>query len=69
MLEQEYIAEQKKLDLLMEIERLKGLKAEDDREQLKQAAVRRGASVIIDQIQDRYNVRIKEGEIRERERE
>lgn len=32
MLEQEYIAEQKKLDLLMEIERLKGLKAEDDRE-------------------------------------
>ena len=50
MLEQEYIAEQKKLDLLMEIERLKGLKAEDDRIQIKQAAIRRGAAVIVDQI-------------------
>lgn len=30
-LEQEYIEEQKKLDLMMEIERLKGLKVEEER--------------------------------------
>jgi len=31
-LEEEYIAEQKKLDLMMEIERLKKIKEEEDRE-------------------------------------
>ena len=44
----------------MEIERLKGLKAEDDRNQIKQAAIRRGAAVIVEQIQDRNLVRMKE---------
>lgn len=32
MLESEWIEEQKKLDLLMEIERLKGLKVSEERE-------------------------------------
>lgn len=37
-LEQEYIEEQKKLDLMMEIERLKVLKEEEEREVRKAAA-------------------------------
>ena len=39
-LEQEYLEEQKKLDLMMEIERLKGLHAEEQRE-AKRAEARR----------------------------
>ena len=37
-LEQEWIDEQKKLDLMMEIERLKVLKEEEEREQRKHEA-------------------------------
>jgi hypothetical protein len=37
-LEREYIEEQKKLDLMMEIERLKGLKAEEEREKKRAEA-------------------------------
>jgi len=49
-LEQEYIEEQKKLDLMMEIERLKGLKIEEDREVKKAAQRIQGKKVIVDQI-------------------
>lgn len=42
-LEQEYIEEQKKLDLMMEIERLKVLKEEEEREVRKAAARKQGA--------------------------
>lgn len=68
-LEKEYIEEQKKLDLLMEIERLKGLFQEEDREKKRQEARLMGKQVIIDQIQERYQYRIKEGEMRDRERQ
>ena len=47
-LEQEYIEEQKKLDLMMEIERLKVLKEEEEREVRKAAARKQGAQVIVD---------------------
>ena len=53
VLEQEWVTEQKRLDLMMEIERLKALKAEDEREKLRVEAQRRGAKVIIEQIQMR----------------
>jgi hypothetical protein len=49
-LEAEWIEEQKKLDLMMEIERLKGLKVNEEREILRQQARRKGALVIVDQI-------------------
>ena len=42
-LEQEWIEEQKKLDLMMEIERLKVLQEEDEREVRKIAARKAGA--------------------------
>ena len=47
-LEHEWIEEQKKLDLMMEIERLKVLKEEEQREKRKQEARNRGAQVIVD---------------------
>jgi hypothetical protein len=67
-LEQEWIEEQKKLDLMMEIERLKVLKEEEEREKRKHEARKKGAQVIIDQIQDRTIQRMKEQEIRDKER-
>lgn len=63
-LESEWQAEQKKLDLMMEIQRLKALKAEEERERLRVEAQRRGAAVIIDQIKEREVVRVKEREQR-----
>lgn len=67
-LEQEYIAEQKKLDLMMEIERLKSLAEEDRRNQMRMVARKRGAQVIIEQIGERELQRMKEAEIREKEK-
>ena len=67
-LEAEWIEEQKKLDLMMEIERLKVLKEEEEREKRKHEARKKGAQVIVDQIQDRTIQRMKEQEIRDKER-
>ena len=66
-LEQDWVSEQKRLDLMMEIERLKALKAEDERERLRVEAKRRGAAVIIEQIKEREVMRVKEREQLERE--
>jgi ribosomal protein L4 len=49
-LEQEWIEEQKKLDLMMEIERLKVLKEEEEREAKKAVQRIKGKQVIVDQI-------------------
>ncbi len=66
-LEQEWIEEQKRLDLMMEIERLKSLKLQEEREVTRKAAQKQGSLVIIDQIKERELERIKEQEMRERE--
>ena len=52
---------------MMEIERLKTLKAEEERERLRLEAQRRGAAVIIDQIKEREIQRIAEKEQRTKE--
>lgn len=67
-LESEWVEEQKKLDLMMEIERLKVLKEEEEREVRKAGARKQGAQVIVDQIQERTIQRMKEQEIRDKER-
>ena len=66
-LERDWLNEQKKLDLMMEIERLKSLQAMEERERLKHEAQKRGASVIIEQIKEREIERIREQELREKE--
>ena len=68
-LEHEWIEEQKKLDLLMEIERLKSLKVAEEREVVRQQQQRNGALVIIDQIQEREKERIRQMEILAKEQE
>ena len=68
-LEQEWVEEQKKLDLMMEIERLKVLKMEEEREAKKAEMRIRGKQVIVDQIQERTLQRMKEQEIRDKERQ
>ena len=47
-LEREWVEEQKRLDIMMEIERLKGLKVAEEREIIRKHAQRKGATVIID---------------------
>ena len=53
---------------MMEIERLKALKEEEAREVRKKEARKKGAQVIVDQIQERTVQRMKEQEIRDKER-
>jgi hypothetical protein len=53
---------------MMEIERLKILKIEEEREAKKAEMRIKGKQVIIDQIQDRTLQRMKEQEIRDKER-
>ena len=55
------------MDLLMEIERLKTLKMQEEREAARKLAQREGCRVIIDQIKEREMERIKEQEMREKE--
>lgn len=47
---------------MMEIERLKSLKVQEEREQVRMHARRKGAMVIVDQIQEREIERIKQRE-------
>lgn len=54
--------------MMMEIERLKVLQEEEEREVRKQAARKQGAQVIIDQIQERTIQRMKEQELRDKEK-
>lgn len=68
-LEEEYREEERRMDIMMEIERLKTLKHQEEREQKRKEAQRQGALVIIDQIKEREMYRIQEREIMEREKE
>ena len=66
-LEEEWIEEQKRMDIMMEIERLKSLKMQEEREIQRKQAQKQGSLVIIDQIKERELERIKEQELREKE--
>ena len=66
-LERDYLDEQKRLDLMMEIERLKQIKEDDERERRRVEARKVGAQVIVGQIYDRHQMRIREMEEKEKE--
>lgn len=68
-LEGEYRDEERRLDLMMEIERLKNLKHQDELERKRKDALKQGSLVIIDQIKERELERIREQEMREREKQ
>lgn len=61
------IADEKRIDLAMEIDRVRTLKAQEYRDALRSEEQRRGARVIIQQIAEREQERIKEQEAREQE--
>mmetsp|Transcript_32711 Transcript_32711/g.97180 ORF Transcript_32711/g.97180 Transcript_32711/m.97180 type:complete len:526 (-) Transcript_32711:253-1830(-) len=60
--------EERQLDAMMEIERLKALRMYEEREKERLVSQRAGASVIIEQIKDRQAQRMKEEEQRDMER-
>ena len=62
MMEKMYKRKESKLDLMMELERLKELKFQEDREMKRKKQQREGSLVIIDQIKDRELERLKEKE-------
>merc|ERR1719214_32162 len=66
--QQEKEEEERLLDMMMEIERLKALKMYEEREKKRVTDQRRGAQVIIEQIKDRQAQRMKEEEHRDQER-
>merc|ERR1719473_962903 len=60
--------EERQLDMMMEIERLKALKMYEEREKARLDDQRRGAQVIVEQIKDRQAQRMREEESRDQER-
>merc|ERR1740130_1681102 len=60
--------EERQLDMMMEIERLKALQMYEEREKSRLEDQRRGATVIIEQIKDRQSQRMREEESRDQER-
>merc|ERR1719476_1157018 len=60
--------EERQLDAMMEIERLKALRMYEVREKERLEGQRSGAKVIIEQIKDRQGQRMKEEEQRDQER-
>merc|ERR1719198_877450 len=60
--------EERTLDCMMEIERLKALQMYEEREKERLQDQRRGAKVIIEQIKDRQAQRMREEEQRDQER-
>ena len=68
-LESEYRDEDKRLDMMMEIERLKNLRHQEELDIARKAALKQGSMVIIDQIKERELERINEQEMMEREKQ
>ena len=54
---------------MMEIERLKAIRAENERAERKREAVQKGAQALINQIQERDQIRQRHEEMLEKEKE
>merc|ERR1719473_868461 len=68
MIQAERAHEEKHLDQLMELERLRTFKLYEEREKTRLEGQRKGAQVIVDQIKERQVQRMKEEEERDIER-
>jgi hypothetical protein len=66
-IQEQAIAEEKRIDLAMEIERIRTLKLMEERNNARVEEQKIGASVIIKQIQEREAERIRQQEIREQD--
>jgi len=65
----EYKKQEMKMDLMMELERLKELKFQEERERVRKDQQRSGALIIVDQIKERELDRLRAKEVLERERQ
>jgi len=66
-LEQLKKEEDARMDIMMEVERLKALKFHEEREVTHKVAQKQGALVIVDQIKEREQVRVREQELKNKE--
>lgn len=69
MLQEEYKRHNQKLDLMMEIERLKELQLQEEREKIRKKQTYEGSLVIVDQIKEREMERLKALQIKEAEKQ
>merc|ERR1719450_1362573 len=68
MIQAEKEHEERELDMMMEVERLKSVKKHEEREKARLEDQRRGAQVIVEQIKDRQTQRMREEDARDQER-
>lgn len=68
-LEKEWVREQSYMANMMEIERLKDLRAQEEREHKRRIAAREGALRIIDQIKQREEERLRQQDILDKEKQ
>ena len=61
--------EERRMDVAMEIDRVKALEAYEERERRRAEEQRKGAAIIVDQIHEREQERIREEELRDLERQ
>ena len=67
IMEQNYKKKEEKLDIMMELQRLKDLKSQQDKERIKAKERKEGCLVIIDQMKKKELDKIKEKEQKEKE--
>ena len=69
VIEKEKLEEERRLDTMMEVERLKSLQMYAEREERRAADQKLGAQVIVDQIEARERERLRQRELQDQERE
>ena len=67
IMEQNYKKKEEKLDTMMELDRLKNLKSQQDKEKMKEKERKEGCLVIIEQMKKKELDKIKEKEQKEKE--
>lgn len=67
-MESEYRQQKEKMDLMMEIERLKEIKFQEEKERKRKEEQRLGALVVVDQIKERELDRLRQKDLLEREK-
>merc|ERR1719240_1467310 len=69
VIEKERLEEERRLDTIMEVERLKALKMYEERETRRKADQKNGAHVIINQMAERERERVRQLELQDQERD
>ena len=68
VIEDIYRKKEEKIDLMVEIERLKSMKAQEEKDKILQKMKQDGKKVILEQIEDNKKIRLKQKELEEKEK-